>query len=102
MRYPSAHYLGTPEKRTNSLHFIPSTLIGTELLLVSCIDLWIQRRPSQSLAGEANPVFGAVVPVLGIDVNAISANSFRVATIVLLVLLGLSNQILAFVVGIPT
>jgi hypothetical protein len=42
------------------------------------------------------------VPVLGIDVNAISANSFRVATIVLFVLLGLGNQILAFVVGIPT
>jgi hypothetical protein len=41
------------------------------------------------------------VPVLSIDINAISAYSFRVATIVLHVLLGLGNQILALVVGIP-
>jgi hypothetical protein len=41
------------------------------------------------------------VPVLSIDVNAISTYSLGVATIILLILLGLSDQSLGFVVGIP-
>jgi hypothetical protein len=41
------------------------------------------------------------VPILGIDVNAISFYSLVITTIVLLILLGWRNLILAFVVGIP-
>jgi hypothetical protein len=68
---------------------------------VSCIDLWILRRPSQSFTRETNSCSRTEVSVLGIDVKTVSAYSFRVATIVLLILLGLGNQILAFVVSIP-
>ena len=68
---------------------------------MGCINLCVRRRPSQSFARETNSCSRTEVPVLGIDVNAISAYSFRVETIVLLVLLGLSNQNITFVAGIP-
>ena len=86
----------------DSLDFVATALVGTELLLLFCIDLWILWRPSQSLARQTNSMPGAVVPVLGIDVDAVCTDALRIAAVVLLVLLGLSNQILAFVVGIPT
>jgi hypothetical protein len=41
------------------------------------------------------------VTILGVDVDAIGADSLGVAAMLLLILLGLSNQILSFVVGIP-
>jgi hypothetical protein len=41
------------------------------------------------------------VPVLGVEINAIGADTLRIAAIVTLVFLGLGNQIITFVVGIP-
>jgi hypothetical protein len=43
----------------------------------------------------------AGVSVLAIDIDAISADALRVATIILLALLCLSNEISAFVVSVP-
>ncbi len=60
--------------RQRLLHFILRHY-GAELILLSCIGLWILRRPSQALVREAYPILGAVKPVFGIDVNAISAYS---------------------------
>ena len=69
---------------------------------MSSIDCWILRRSSQSLTREPYVISGAEVSVLGIDVDAISAYSLRVAAILLLVLLGLCNQVFSLVVWIPT
>jgi len=69
---------------------------------VSCIDFRILRRPPQPLTRHPYVVSGAKVSVLGVDVDAISADSLRVATILLLVLLGLCNQVFSLVVWNPT
>jgi hypothetical protein len=44
---------------------------------------------------------GAVVPVLGIDIDAVCTDAPRIAAVVLLILFCLSNQIITFVVSIP-
>lgn len=54
-------------------------------------DLWILRRPPQSLTREPYIVPSTEVSVLGIDVDAICADSLRVAYILLLVFFGLWN-----------
>jgi hypothetical protein len=50
--------------------------------------LW---RPSQPLARQTNPLPVAVVPVLGIDIDAVGTDTLRIAAIVLFVLFSLSN-----------
>ena len=68
---------------------------------MSSIDCWLLRRSPQSLTRQPYVVSGAEVSVFGVDVDAISAYSLRVAAILLLVLLGLCNQVFSLVVWIP-
>jgi hypothetical protein len=56
----------------------------------------------QSLTREPNIAPSTKVSVLGINVDAICADSLGIATILLLVFLGLWNQLFGFVVWIPT
>ena len=56
-------------------------------------DLWILWRPPQSLTREPYIVASTKVSVLGIDVDAICADSLGIASILLLVFLGLSMQV---------
>ena len=65
------------------------------------IDLWILRWSSQALAREAYIVPRAEVSILGVDIDAISADTLGVAAVLLLVFLGLWNQVLRFIVRIP-
>ena len=65
------------------------------------IDLWILRWSSQPLAREANFVLAAEISILGIDIDAISANSLGVTAVLLLVFLGLRDQVLRLIVRIP-
>ena len=65
------------------------------------IDRWILRWSSQPLAREANIVLRAEVSVLGIDIDAISADSLGVTAVLLLVFLGLRDQVLRLIVRIP-
>ncbi len=66
------------------------------------VDHWILRRPSQSLAREAYIIPGTEVPILGIDVDAIGTDSLGVTAVLLLVFLGLWDQVLRLIVRIPT
>ena len=68
---------------------------------MSSTDGWILWRSPQSLARQPYVVSGAEVSVLGVDIDAISAYPLRVTPILLLVLLGLGNQVFSFVVWIP-
>jgi hypothetical protein len=65
------------------------------------VDLWILGRPSQPLTRKTNSCSRAEVPVPCIDIDAISVDPLGVAAIVLLVILGLPNQVITFVAGIP-
>jgi len=65
------------------------------------IDCCILRRSPQSLARQSNAVFGAEVSVIGIDVDAVGAYSLWIAAIGLFVLLGLCNQVVRIVLGVP-
>ncbi len=69
---------------------------------MSSIDCRILRRSPQSLTREPYVISGAEVSVLGVDIDAISAYSLRVAAILLLVLLGLCNQVFSLVAWFPT
>jgi hypothetical protein len=60
---------------------------------VNSTDLWILWRPPQSLTREPYIVASTKVSVLGIDVDAICADSLGIASILLLVFLGLSMQV---------
>ena len=64
-------------------------------------DLWILWRPPQSLTRKSYIVPSAEVSVLGIDVDAIGADSLGIVAILLLVFLSLWNQVFGFVVWIP-
>lgn len=64
------------------------------------IDLWILRWSSQPLAREANLARGAEVAILGIDIDAISEDSLWVTAVLLLVFLGMRDQILRLIVRI--
>ena len=86
----SREYFLFPDPKA-SFHLISSPLICIELLLVGSSDCLILWGPSQSLARKPYVVSGAEVSVLGIDVDAICADSLVVATILLLVFLGLWN-----------
>jgi len=68
---------------------------------VSSTDLWILRWSPQSLTREPYIVPSAEVSVLGIDVDAICADSFGIASILLLLFLGLWNYASSLVVWIP-
>ena len=68
---------------------------------MSSTDLWILRRPSQSLTRKPYIVPSAEVSVHGVDVDTICADSLGVAAILLLVFLSLWNQVFGFVVWIP-
>ena len=83
------------------LDFVSSPLVSAELLLVRSIDLWILRWSSQPLAREADLVLGAEVAILGIDIDAISADSLGVTAVLLLVFRGLRDQVLRLIVRIP-
>jgi len=85
----------------DSLDFVSTTLVGTELLFLFGIDLRVLWRPSQSLARQRNSMPGSVVPVLGVDIDAVCTDTLWIAVVLLLILFGLSNQIITFVVGIP-
>ena len=63
--------------------------------------LWILWLPPQSLTREPYIVPSTEVSVLGIDVDAICADSLGEAAILLLVFLSLWNQVFGFVVWIP-
>ena len=58
------------------------------------VDLWILRWPSQSLTREAYVVPSEEVPILGVDIDAIGADSLGVTAMLLLVFLGLGDQVL--------
>ena len=68
---------------------------------MSSTNLWILRRPSQSLTRKPYIVPSAEVSVLGVDVDTICADSLGVAAILLLVFLSLWNQVFGLVVWIP-
>ena len=63
------------------------------------VDLLILRWPSQSLTREAYVVPSAEVPILGVDIDAIGADSLGVTAMLLLVFLDLRDQVL--IVRIP-
>ena len=65
------------------------------------VDLLILRWPSQSLTREAYVVPSAEVPILGVDIDAIGADSLGVTAMLLLVFLGLRDQVLRLIVRIP-
>ena len=65
------------------------------------IDLWILRWSSQPLAREADLVPNAEVSILGIDIDAISADSLGLTAVLLLIFLGLRDQVLRLIVRIP-
>ena len=68
---------------------------------MSSTNLLILRRPSQSLTRKPYIVPSTEVSVLGVDVDAIGTDSLGVATVFLLVLFGLWNQILRLIERIP-
>ena len=68
---------------------------------MNSIDCCILRRSPQALTRQPYIVSGAEVSVLGVDVDAIGADSRWIAAIVLFVLLGLCNQVFCLVVGVP-
>jgi hypothetical protein len=68
---------------------------------VSSNDLVILWWPSQSLIRKTYVVSHAEVPILGINIDTVSTDAFGIATVFLLLLLGLRNQILRFVESVP-
>ena len=58
---------------------------------MSRVDLGILGWPAQSLARQADVLPPAEVTILGIDVNTIGANPLGIATVFLLVFLGLRD-----------
>jgi hypothetical protein len=68
---------------------------------VGSIDLWILWWPPQSLTRQTYVVPRAEVSILGVDVDAISADSLGVTAEFLLILLGLWNQVLGLIIWIP-
>ncbi len=68
---------------------------------MSSIDFGILWWSTQSLARKSNVDSCAEVSILGVDIDAIGADSLGIAAVLLLVLLGLWNQILRFIVRTP-
>jgi hypothetical protein len=65
------------------------------------IDCCILRRYPHALARQPYVVSVAEVSVLGVDLDAIGADSLWIAAIALFVLLGLCNQVFRLLVGVP-
>lgn len=68
---------------------------------MSSADFWILWWSTQPLTRESYFVSGAEVSILGVEVDAISADSLGVTPVFLLILLGLCNQIFGLIVWIP-
>jgi hypothetical protein len=100
-RHDQLQRIFTLARAKDSLRFIALALISAELLFVHSIDFWIFWWSAQSFARETNTCSRTEVPVLGIDIDTINADSLEVAAVVLLGLLGLRNQVIAFVVRVP-
>ena len=62
-------------------------------------DIRILGRATQSLAGEANTVPRAEMPILGRDINPVGADALWVRSCIQLVFFRLSDQVFSFVVG---
>ena len=69
--------------------------------MMSCVNGGILRRSPQSLARQSYIVPRAEVSILGVDIDAISADPLRIAAIFLLVLFGLRDEVFSLVVRIP-
>ena len=61
------------------------------------VDHWILRWPYQSITREAYVVPGAEDPLFGVDIDAIEVESFGVTAMLLVVWLGLWDQVLEIV-----
>lgn len=64
------------------------------------IDLWILRWPPQPFVRLPYIILPAEVLFLGVDIDAVSADSLRVAAVLLIVFPGLRDQIFRFIVRI--